>query len=170
MGVKYLIAYATRFGTTLQVADAIAQTLQAEGKDVDILSIKDITSLNGYQAIFLGSAVNYGAWLPEAVEFVKTMQEDLNRIPVALFTVHITNVGDDEASRRKRHSFADEVRSLVNPVDEAFFAGKFDRRAASELLPRWLAWLVPTIDLRKWDLIRNWTKQAVIKLESQITS
>jgi len=170
MGLNILIAYATRFGATMQVADAIAQAVREEGKAVDLLPMKEVSSLDSYQAVFLGSAVNYATWLPEAVEFVKTLQEALNQIPVALFTVHITNVGGDEKSQRNRHAFTDEVRALVSPVDEAFFAGKFDRRAASELMPKWLAWLVPTIDLRKWNIIHNWTKQTLVKIENQLAN
>lgn len=49
--------------------------------------------MEGYQAVVVGSAVHRGQWLPEAVEFVKTNQEALGHMPVALFCVHITNRG-----------------------------------------------------------------------------
>ncbi|HAY84803.1 MAG TPA: flavodoxin [Chloroflexi bacterium] len=169
MSLKVLITYATRFGATMQVADAIAKTAREAGQEVELKAMKDVHSLEGYQGVFLGSAVNYATWLPEAVEFVKTMQEDLRQIAVVLFTVHITNVGDDEKSRRNRQAFTEEVRELIDPVDEAFFAGKFDRQAAGEIMPKWLAWLVPTIDLRKWQKIRVWTTQALEKIENHLT-
>ncbi len=165
MGMNILVMYATRFGATQQVAETIAQTLRDEGQKVNLLPIQEISSLEEYHAAFLGSAVNYGNWLPHAVKFVQARQEAFNSIPVALFTVHITNVGGGDRSRRNRQAFSEEVRALLNPVDEAFFAGKFDRRSARELLPKWIAWLVPTIDLRKWDSIREWTKKVLQKME-----
>jgi len=162
------VTYATRFGATQQVAEAIAETLRGKGQQVDLLPIEEIASLEEYQAVFLGSAVNYGAWLPHAVKFVKAKQEAFKDIQIALFTVHITNLGRDEGSRRNRRAFSKEVRDLLNPIDEAFFAGKFDRRSARELMPKWAAWLVPTIDLRKWDRIRDWAQRVLDKIETDL--
>jgi hypothetical protein len=76
---------------------------------------------------------------------------------VALFCVHIQNLADDETSRRNRLAYLDRVRPLVQPVAEGFFAGRFDRRGARLLLPKVVAWMVPTIDLRDWKKIRGWT-------------
>ncbi len=164
MTASILIAYATRFGSTEQVAEAIADTLRIEGLEVDLQPMQSVTSLDGYRAVLLGSAVNHGHWLPEAVEFVTTHQPALNGLPVALFSVHITNIGDDEKSRKARLAYLDEIRSLLTPVDEVFFPGRFDRRGAKVLLPKWLAWLVPPIELRKWDVIRAWARAIPQKL------
>jgi menaquinone-dependent protoporphyrinogen oxidase len=153
---KILVAYASGLGSTAEVAVEIGKTLNDNGFCVDVRPIQESLQLEGYQAILVGSAVHYGNWLPEAVEFVEANRQTLNRLPVALFTVHITNLGDDETSRRNRLAFLDKVRPLLDPVDEAFFAGKFDRRGAALLLPGWLAHLVPTMDLRKWKEIRLW--------------
>jgi menaquinone-dependent protoporphyrinogen oxidase len=159
MSYRILVAYASKLGSTGEIAAEIGQTLSANGLSVDVWPVQENLSLDGYQAILLGSAVRYGNWLPEAVAFVQANQEALNRVPVALFTVHITNLGDDEQSRRNRQAFLDQVRPLVDPVDEIFFAGKFDRRGAAELMPSLLARLVPTMDFRKWEKIRAWVER-----------
>ncbi len=159
-----LITYATRFGSTQQVAEAIAQTMEEEGCELELKPMRETHSLEGYRAVLLGSAVNHGTWIPESVEFVKAHRKALSRIPVALFTVHIANIGDDAKSQQSRLAYLDEVRPLLNPVDEAYFPGKFDRRGAAELMPRWIAWLVPNIDLRKWDVIHDWAKEVIPKL------
>lgn len=164
MDEAILVTYASRFGSTQQVAEAIAQALEEEGCQVDLKPMRETPTVNGYRAVLLGSAVNHGKWLPESVEFVRAHQKALNRVPVALFTVHIANIGEDEKSHKSRLAYLDEVRPLLDPVDEVFFPGRFNRRGAAELIPRWIAWIVPNIDLRKWDVIREWAHEIAGKL------
>lgn len=153
-----LVAYATRFGSTEEVAETIAATLSEQGLVVTIQPMAEVHSLAEYDAVVLGSAVNYAKWLPIAADFVREQQDALDEVPVALFTVHIRNITDDAESRRNRLAYLDEIRPYVQPVSEGFFAGRFNRHAAVELIPRWLAFIVPTFDFRKWDKIRTWAK------------
>lgn len=168
MNQKILIAYASGLGSTAEVAVKIGQTLNKKGFAIDVKPIEENPQVSDYQAVILGSAVRHGNWLPKAVEFIKANQKNLNQVPVALFTVHITNLGNDSSSQQNRLSFLDLVRPLLNPFDEVFFAGKFDRRGAALMLPSWLARLVPTLDLRKWEKIQAWTECVHPKLLQQI--
>lgn len=161
MNDRILVAYATCAGSTLEVAQAIGKTLAANGTAVDvkpIVELQEDTALrsNGYRAVVIGSAVQHGNWLPEAVDFVKTNREYLAGLPVALFCVHIRNTADDPDSQRNRHAYLDQARRYVNPAVEGYFAGKFNRRGAQEMLPGMVARFVPTIDLRNWDQINGW--------------
>jgi menaquinone-dependent protoporphyrinogen oxidase len=158
MSNKLLITYATNFGSTQEVAEIIADTLRDDGHIVELLPVTAVHSLNEYNAVILGSAVNYANWLPDAIEFVKVNQEALNCMPVALFTVHIQNIGDDAQSRSKRRAYLDEIRPFLIPISEGYFAGKFDRQGSKLLLPNWMSFFIPPIDLRKWDKIRAWAK------------
>lgn len=153
---RILIAYASATGSTAGVAAEIGTKMAEAGFRVDVKPIRERPSLDGYRAVLLGSAVQYGRWLPEAIRFVKTNQQSLQRIPVALFTVHIQNLGADDASRRSRLAYLNDVRPLLQAVDEAFFAGRFDRRGAKLMLPGWMARFVPNIDLRDWEKIHAW--------------
>jgi menaquinone-dependent protoporphyrinogen oxidase len=156
MNNRVLIAYATYAGSTVEVAAAIGETLGTQGFSVDVKPIQDQPSIDHYQAVLIGSAVHRGHWLPEAIDFVKANQPVLSHAPLALFCVHIQNTGNDAASRQRRLAYLSEVRPLVQPVAEGFFAGRFNRRGATLLLPGWLARLVPNIDLRNWETIRAW--------------
>ncbi len=53
---KILVAYATRAGSTAQIAQKIGQILAAQGAAVDVLPLKNVTDLNAYRAAVLGSA------------------------------------------------------------------------------------------------------------------
>ena len=129
-----------------------------KGVSVDVRPIRENPQTENYQAILVGSAVQWGKWLPEAVGFVEDNLGTLNRLPVALFCVHIRNLGDDEESRRNRLAYLDEVRALLEPVEEGYFAGRFDRRGAAMLLPGWAARFIPPMDFRSWKKIRTWTE------------
>ncbi len=156
MSNKILVAYASRTGSTVGVAEAIGKTLTEHGLTVDVFPMQDVRDLAPYRAVLIGSAVQNGKWLVEAVNFVKANQPALNCIPVALFCVHIQNLGDDETSRQKRLAYLDEIRPLLQPLAEVFFAGRFDRHGAALLFPGLLARVIPSMDFRDWKKIRAW--------------
>ena len=103
MNNRILVAYATRAGSTVGIAEAITVSLRKRGFIVHIKPIKENPSVKGYQAVIIGSAIRQGSWLPEAIKFVKMNQEALRRVRVALFTVHMLNRGDDEQHRFPDH-------------------------------------------------------------------
>jgi menaquinone-dependent protoporphyrinogen oxidase len=67
---RILVTYASKCGSTGEVADAIGKTLTQTGARVEVLPLKKVTDLSGYQAVFVGSAIRVAKWLPEAVDFV----------------------------------------------------------------------------------------------------
>ncbi len=159
MNKGILVTYATRAGSTVEVAAAIGETLSARGFAVDIKPVKDQPRLDGYQAVIMGSAIRMGQWLPEAVDFVKANQQALNRMPTTLFTVHMLNIGDDEQSRANRLAYLNTVRPLLQKADEVYFAGKMDFSRLS-FLDRFISGMVKVQeqDRRDWDNIRNWAQ------------
>lgn len=159
MNKQILITYATRTGSTVEVAAALGETLSSRGFAVDVKPVKETPTLTGYDAVLIGSAIRFGQWLPEATEFVKNNQARLQNLPVALFTLHGMNRGDDEQSRTARLAYLSAVLPLVNPVDEVFFAGKMDL-ARMSFLDRTIAKMVKseTGDFRDWNKIRGWAQ------------
>ena len=120
MTVTILVTYATRFGSTEEVAEAVAQMLRDSGYTVDCRTMAEVQSLDEYDSVVLGSA----NWLPPAIDFVRERQEALAEVPVALFTVHIQNTGDDAMSRQKRLAYLDEVRPAEKGLALARLCGK----------------------------------------------
>ena len=157
MGNKVLIAYATRCGSTAEVAEAIAKKLAERGNSVELKAIKDQPSLEGYHAVVLGSAIRMGSWVGEAAEYVQANQAALNSLPTAIFSVHSNNLGDDETSRAARGEYHKAVRALITPAAEAFFAGKIDLSKMS-FLDRLITKMMKTeeVDYRDWDKINAW--------------
>lgn len=167
MGNRILIAYATRTGSTAEVAKVISQVLTARGFTPTLKLVKEKTSIEGYNAVVLGSPIRMGVWLPEMLEFIGSNQAELNRIPTALFTVHILNAGNDDASRAARKAYTDPLRKMITPVDEAFFAGAIDfdklsflNRARTRLMVGDSGLKIG--DFREWDKVRAWAKDISI--------
>lgn len=158
MTKRILLTYATRAGSTIGVADAIGAELRQRGLEVDVQPVTANPTLSAYEAVILGSAIRMANWLPEMVEFIKTNQSALQSRPVALFTVHILNIGADETSRAARLAYLNTVRPLLNPVDEVFFTGKIDLVTLS-FVDRLMVKMVksPIGDFRDWDGIRVWS-------------
>lgn len=161
MNKRVLIAYATRTGSTVGVASAIGETLAERGFAVDVKPMKEDPSTDGYQAVILGSAVNGAKWLPEAVEYIKNHQAALNQVPVALFSVHCMNLGDDARFKKNRLAYLNDIRPLVKAQEEAWFPGKGMDPADTAGLVRWMARTFfggGEGDLRDWTQIRGWAQ------------
>lgn len=127
MNNKILVTYASRFGSTEGVAKAISQTLSENGLIVDVFPMRDVKDLSSYQAVVAGSAINAGAWLPEATQFVETHRVELMTKPFAAFLVCMTlTMRNADQYRSHVATWLAPVRALVRPVSEGLFAGALD--------------------------------------------
>jgi menaquinone-dependent protoporphyrinogen oxidase len=155
---RILVSYATRAGSTVEVAAAIGESLSQRGFTVEVKPVKENPNPADYQAVILGSAIRMGGWLPEAVDFIKRNQQALIKIPTALFTVHMLNTGDDETSRTNRLAYLNPVRPFLGNLEEIYFAGKMDFSRLS-FLDRFVAGMVKAVetDQRDWDKIHSWS-------------
>jgi len=163
MSGRVLVGYATRTGSTIGVADAIGEVLGRRGFSVDVKPLREHPSLSGYDAVVVGSAINGGAWLPEALGFIESEKATLAKLPTAVFCVHSMNGGSDEKQTRKRLAYLDKVRALVAPVDEGFFLGKGPDAEDTSLIARWAFKAFGGSgegDMRDWDKIRAWAENA----------
>ena len=166
MKKKALVVYATRAGSTGEVAQVIPERLCAMGFDAAVQPVESVSSLSGFQAVVLGSAVRYGAWLPEMTKFIGSQHSALAQLPLAIFTLHMQALGDDAASQTTRAGYTKAVRAVVNPRDEVFFAGKVDPTTL-RFFERMAVKLVksPAGDKRDWDRIRRWADGLGEKLQ-----
>ena len=166
MSKKLLVVYAARAGSTGEVAGVISERLCAMGFDAELRPVETVSSLDGYQAVVLGSAVRYGAWLSEMTKFIKSHRSELAQVPLAIFTVHMGALGDDAASQSTRAAYTKAINALVTPRDAVFFAGKVDLATLSffERIAVKLA-RSPLGDKRDWDRIRRWADGLREKLQ-----
>ena len=162
MDRKILVAYATRTGSTAEVAEAIARRLCAAGLQADVRPITDVRDLGGYAGVVLGSAVRYAAWLPEMHGFLARHRARLAERPVAFFTMHMLSLGETPEAIAERAKYTAKARVSVQPVEEALFEGKIDPAQLS-LFDRFAVRLVksPVGDRRDWERIDAWADDLV---------
>lgn len=157
MNPVVLVAYATRAGSTMEIARTIATELEQREFTVDICPIKQVANLQGYSHAVIGSAVRMSAPLPEVTQFIEGHRSEFHGIPLAFFAVHLQNDGEDEASRKARLAYLDPIRKLLRLQHEAFFTGVYDPEKVS-YIERLMGKTVqtPVGDFRDWAAIKDW--------------
>lgn len=162
---RILVTYASRAGSTAEVAQAIGKTLAEGGTQVDVMPMSEVKDLSTYEAVVAGSAVRGSKWLPEAVSFIQNHQSVLVQKRFAMFTVCITmSMKQAENYRTRVLGWMDPVRALVKPLSEGLFAGRLD---FNKLPFNWDTLLLrlsvafgifPRGDQRDWNAIRLWAQ------------
>jgi menaquinone-dependent protoporphyrinogen oxidase len=162
---KILITYASRAGTTAEIAEAIGKRLTDGGAQVEVLPMQDVEDLSMYRAVVAGSAIRSSKWLPEAMQFVRTHRSELSKKPFATFTVCITlAMSNSDQYRKVVADWIKPVRAQVSPISEGLFAGVLD---FSKLPFNWdtlklravvALGIFPKDDRRDWNAIRTWAE------------
>src|SRR5512133_295314 len=154
---RILVTYASKAGSTGEVAQVIGETLAKQGATVDVYPLEAVTRLEGYQAVVVGSAVRQAKWVPAATKFVETNRSVLSQLPTVFFTCCMTLSEETEENRGKVLKYMDPIRSLVTPVAVGAFAGKMDYNKLSFLDRTMVKMIgVPEGDFRQWEAIRTW--------------
>lgn len=158
-----LVAYASRYGSTGEVATAIAAALCRTGWAAEARQLTTVTDLAPYQAIIVGAPVISDEWMPAASEFVATHHDELRTRPVAYFLTCMSLALDDGPETRAHMAavLAQVQRQVpaVQPVATGLFAGALDYAKMSYALQglyRVFADDVTSGDFRDWAAIQRW--------------
>jgi len=157
---RILITYATRAGSTAEVAARMAEVLRTTGASVDLKPVPAVHEVNGYDAVVLGSAIRMGRLLPEALAFVRAQRSSLSHIPIAYFVVSGLLRDETSAIRREVLAALDPARQLVEPSSIGLFAGKIDY-STMNWFDRSIAEAVSSSDgdWRDWEAIERWARE-----------
>ena len=164
-GKRVLVTYASKYGSTGGVADAIGKELCGKGLAADVALIRNAGDLGLYRGAVVGSAIYMGEWMPEATDFVKKNRDILGRIPVAYFLVCMTLAEPTEKNRAKALSYMEPIMKAapeIRPLGIGTFAGALDYSNLS-----WPYKIIlkakgaPEGDFRDWNSIRTWAQEPV---------
>jgi menaquinone-dependent protoporphyrinogen oxidase len=153
-----LIAYATRSGSTQEVAEIIAATLRDGGLDVDVRPVQQVQTLDGYRAVVIGAPLYMSDWLKDASNFLSRHRAALATRSVAVFALGPTEDKEkDWTTTRQQFDKVLSKFSWLTPVAAELFGGKFDPARLTfpySLIPGLKQ--MPVSDIRDWDAIRAW--------------
>ena len=155
-----LVAYASKHGSTREVAEAIAGALAERGHASELLPAHEVKTVEAYRAVVLGGALYTGRWHRDARAFLKQHRRDLAERPVAVFglgprTLAPHEVADSRAQVDKALAAVPEVQ----PVSLAIFGGVVDPTQLRFPFNR-----MPASDARDWDAIEAWAELVAERL------
>jgi menaquinone-dependent protoporphyrinogen oxidase len=167
MSTMVLVGYATRYGSTQEVAEAVAAALRECGLAVDIQPMRQVRSLAGYSAVVLGAPLFMFRWHKDALRFLSRHRKALTERPVAIFALGPVHDPHDEQEWQDSRAQLDKALAefpWLTPVALEIFGGKYD--PAKLRFPISLfAGKEPASDLRDWTAIRAWASNLAAKLE-----
>ena len=82
-----LVGYATRSGSTREVAEAIAVSFRDNGQEVDLQPMRNVGSLEKYSALVLGAPLYMFHWHKDALSFLSRHRGAVQKVPVAVFAL-----------------------------------------------------------------------------------
>ena len=118
-----LVAVASRHGSTLEIGEQIGDVLRGAGLGCDVRPAGEVASLDGYDAVVVGSAVYTGRWLADARDLVDTHVAELAALPVWLFS---SGLADSPAKASNRPAETVDRMNVTGAVAHRHFPGKLD--------------------------------------------
>jgi menaquinone-dependent protoporphyrinogen oxidase len=145
---RVLVTFGSKHGATAEIADVLAETLRSCGFDVDCVEAGDVESLDGYDAVILGSAVYMRRWRRAARRFVRHFAAELAQRPFWVFSSG--PVGDPAKDKPAWFEPGGTIRELerLGAREHVVFGG----RSTSSGIPEQFR------DRRDWDEIRAWAR------------
>jgi menaquinone-dependent protoporphyrinogen oxidase len=164
-----LVTAASMHGATAEIAEAIGKTLAEHGFAATVIPPGDVSDIDGYDAVILGSAVYTGHWLDAARDLVRRCRADLAARPVWLFSSGPVGepTGKLAQAMAKDPVELPAIRAATGARDHKMFAGKLDPRSLGGI-QRAALLAFPSLngDFRDWDKITQWADGIAQQLAS----
>lgn len=146
-----LVAYATKHGSTRELAERIGETIQATGLRAHVRPAAGVDDLHAYGGVVLGGSIYVGRWNRQAHRFLSRHEGSLAGLPLAVFGSGPVDGGSVDWRRAREQLDAALARHHVDPVAVEVFGGRVDPSQLRFPLSR-----MPAKDSRDWDAVEAW--------------
>ena len=167
MPTSLLVAYATRYQSTQEVAAAVAEDLRQAGLTVELRLLHDVRALDGYQAIVIGAPLFMFRWHKDAHRFLARFRQEISDRPTAVFALGPVHDPHDEEEWQNSWSQLEKALAKYpwfHPVTLELFGGKYDPEKLRFPIKA-LAGDAPATDIRDWPAIHAWANEVAAKLD-----
>ena len=167
MSASVLVGFATRYGSTREVAETVAAALREGGLAIVCQPMKEVKSLEGYAAVVLGAPLYMFRWHKDALRFLSRHHQALMKRTAAVFALGPFH-DDAKEFQDARGQLDKELLKFpwFAPVAIEIFGGKFDPatlRFPYNLIPALKQ--MPPSDVRDWTAISAWANGLAAQLQ-----
>jgi menaquinone-dependent protoporphyrinogen oxidase len=168
MNTNILVTFATRAGSSEEVAQTLAEALRSHALPVDLRRATDVHSIDQFTAVAICAALYAGRLHKDVRRFLSAHREVLTKIPVALFVLGPVH-SDEKEWTGARQQLEKELKTFpwLSPVLQEIVGGKFDPTRLGfpfNLLPALRK--MPASDVRDWKLIERRSKEMAVQFHS----
>lgn len=175
MFTPILVAFATQYGSTREVAETIAAILREEGHEADVQEMEEVRTLDAYRAIVLGAPFSLGRWHRDALRFLARFERELVERPVAIFALGPVGIDPVEVETGRQQLLEElTLHPWLHPIAAEMFGGTCDpgqvgpRHKAIAALPTRPLQGMPANELRDWQAIRAWERSVAQMLRPAV--
>lgn len=162
---RVLVAAASKHGATAEIADHIGGALEEKGLEATVAAADQVTEVDDYQAVILGSAVYAGHWLEAAKQLADRIAGSAGSPPVWLFSSG--PIGDPPKPEEEPVDVAD-IFEKTSAREHRVFAGKIDKsRLSFGEKAIMVAVRAPDGDFRDWGEIAGWANEIADTLATE---
>ena len=148
---RILVAYASKHGSTRDVAVSIAGRLHAVGHDVELLPASGVSSIDRYDGVVLGGALYMGRLRKDARVFLEDHRVQLAHTPLAIFALGPRTLSPADVAASRAQLDAALAPLVVAPALVTVFGGAVDPTKLHFPFSRMQA-----TDARDWHAIVAW--------------
>lgn len=160
--IKVLVSAGSKHGATAEIAASVGNTLAGRGLDVTVDRPEEVTNVDGYQAVVLGSAVYAGHWTDPAKHLAQRIATTDPKSAVWLFSS-----GPLGNPPKPEEDDASEIIEVTSAREHHVFAGKIDKSKLSfGEKAIMIAVRAPEGDFRDWEEITAWAEGIANVLET----
>lgn len=171
-GRRVLLVCATRYGSTREMAEAVAGELRGAGCEAEVRDAREAPSAAGFDAVVVGGPMILG-WHRDAVKYVRVRRDALCAVPVAYF-ITAASLTDDGADAIQGVPIVKDTW-LAKPPGHAGRLTRRERYAlpshylgailkkTAPVCPRQVAFFAGAVDLTKMNLVEKLFVMLVIR-------
>jgi menaquinone-dependent protoporphyrinogen oxidase len=168
--MSVLVAYASKRGSTAEIAAAIAESLRQSGLSVECVAAGKVDSVESYDAVVLGSAVYIRRWRGDAKHFLRKHDKELSQRPFWVFSSG--PVGDPKSevdpSWLEPPKAIEEVARL-GARGHVVFGGRLPPNPRGPIEHAMVKNTPPEYrDRRDWEEIRAWAARIASELHAAV--